>query len=79
VRGILDWEKHTQWALYIAPSPIDLDGDGLLDTGLVCALSDYGNVSWGCYQLDLLNVPNPRCVRSHDLSPASILNEIMSV
>ena len=44
---------------YIAPVPTDLDGDGLLDEGLVVALSDFASqVEWGCYQSDLPNVPN---------------------
>jgi hypothetical protein len=44
---------------YIAPTPTDLDGDGDLDTGLVCALSDVGStVSWGCFGIDLSSVPN---------------------
>ncbi len=44
---------------YIAPTPTDLDGDGILDLGLVCALNDYStNVVWGCYGTDLASVPN---------------------
>ncbi len=31
---------------YIAPTPIDLDGDGDLDTGLVCAIEDQGRIHW---------------------------------
>ena len=32
---------------YIAPSPTDLDGDGDLDTGLVCAIEDHSNlIAW---------------------------------
>jgi hypothetical protein len=32
---------------YIAPEPIDLNGDGVLDTGLVCATEHQGNpVQW---------------------------------
>jgi hypothetical protein len=31
---------------YIAPSPIDLDGDGDLDTGLVSAIEDQGQLQW---------------------------------
>lgn len=44
---------------YIAPEPTDLDGDGDLDSGLVCAFSDYESpVEWGCYGKDLPSVPN---------------------
>jgi hypothetical protein len=44
---------------YIAPSPTDLDGDGDLDNGLVCALSDYiSTIEWGCSGINLPNVPN---------------------
>jgi hypothetical protein len=44
---------------YVAPTPIDLDGDGTLDTGLVCALSDQASFSqWGCTGIDLPSVPN---------------------
>jgi hypothetical protein len=44
---------------YVAPIPTDLDGDGILDEGLVCALSDYGSlVNWGCFGTDLPSVPN---------------------
>ena len=44
---------------YIAPSPTDLDGDGDLDYGLVCAMSDFSNgQQWGCNNSDLPNVPN---------------------
>ena len=32
---------------YIAPTPTDLDGDGVLDTGLVCATADQSSgVQW---------------------------------
>ena len=32
---------------YIASPPVDLDGDGDLDTGLVCAIQDYTNaIAW---------------------------------
>ena len=32
---------------YIASTPVDLDGDGDLDTGLVCAIQDYTNaIAW---------------------------------
>ncbi len=44
---------------YIAPSPIDLDGDGKLDNGLVCSLENIGKVTeWGCEEIDLKNVSN---------------------
>ncbi len=44
---------------YIAPTPMDLDGNGTLDRGLVCALSDFPSTrEWGCYGTDLSNVPN---------------------
>lgn len=44
---------------YLAPIPTDLDGDGNLDTGLVCALSDFvTSTEWGCFLTDLPNVPN---------------------
>jgi hypothetical protein len=44
---------------YVAPTPIDLDGDGTLDNGLVCALSDSaGFIGWGCDGTDLPSVPN---------------------
>jgi hypothetical protein len=45
---------------YIAPTPTDLDGDGKLDKGLVCALSDHDGkfIYWGCMGEDLPNVPN---------------------
>ena len=33
---------------YIADPPTDLDGDGDLDTGLVCSLQDVGSGAWGC-------------------------------
>jgi hypothetical protein len=39
---------------YVAPSPTDLNGDGTLDQGLVCAISDQGSsIEWGCYNTDL--------------------------
>ena len=44
--------------IYIAPAPTDLDGDGVLDTGLVCALEDLPRVTWGCRFTDLPDVPN---------------------
>ena len=31
---------------YIAPTPTDLDGDGDLDTGLICSIEDQGNKQW---------------------------------
>jgi hypothetical protein len=35
---------------YVAPTPTDLDGDGTLDQGLVCAVDDQSsNAEWGCY------------------------------
>ena len=34
---------------YIAPIPTDLDGDGRLDTGLVCAINDQTKASNGAY------------------------------
>ena len=44
---------------YIAPTPVDLDGDGDLDYGLLCAFSDSSTATvWGCYPNDLPNVPN---------------------
>ncbi len=44
---------------YIAPTPTDLDGDGILDRGLVCALNDEPTLlSWGCSGTDLPSVPN---------------------
>ena len=33
---------------YIANPPVDLDGDGSLDDGLVCATSDVARHDWGC-------------------------------
>jgi hypothetical protein len=42
---------------YVAPTPIDLDGDGTLDTGLVCAFQ-ASFVQWGCTGIDLPSVPN---------------------
>ena len=43
---------------YIAEPPTDLDGDGNLDDGLVCALSDSTSSEWGCNTTDLSNVLN---------------------
>ena len=35
---------------YVAPTLTDLNGDGTLDNGLVCAVSDQSsNAKWGCY------------------------------
>jgi chitodextrinase len=35
---------------YVVPTPTDLDGDGTLDQGLVCAVDDQSsNAGWGCY------------------------------
>lgn len=35
---------------YVASPHADLDGDGILDRGLVCALSDFPTpLQWGCY------------------------------
>jgi hypothetical protein len=31
---------------YIAPTPTDLDGDGDLDTGLICSIEDLGGITW---------------------------------
>ena len=31
---------------YIAPTPTDLDGDGVVDTGLICSIEDQGNEQW---------------------------------
>jgi hypothetical protein len=31
---------------YIAPTPTDLDGDGDLDTGLICSIEDQVNEKW---------------------------------
>ena len=31
---------------YIAPTPTDLDGDGDLDTGLVCSIKNQGQIQW---------------------------------
>ena len=39
---------------YIAPTPIDLDGDGILDRGLVCAIQDLSTrIQWynGMYSI----------------------------
>jgi hypothetical protein len=33
---------------YVAPTPTDLNGDGTLDQGLVCALVDQSQAEWGC-------------------------------
>lgn len=34
---------------YVAPTPTDLDGDGTLDQGLVCAVDDQSfGAGWGC-------------------------------
>lgn len=39
---------------YVAPSPTDLKGDGTLDQGLVCAISDQSSgPKWGCGGTDL--------------------------
>ena len=44
---------------YIAPTPTDLDGNGTLDLGLVCALNNQSESSqWGCFGTDLASVPN---------------------
>ena len=47
---------------YIAPIPTDLDGDGVLDKGLVCAINDAPpsplTEQWGCWGDDLPSVPN---------------------
>ncbi|MDC3388824.1 DUF1566 domain-containing protein, partial [Flavobacteriaceae bacterium] len=59
---------------YIAPTPTDLDGDGIVDIGLVCDLSDYDTtVKWGCVFTDLPNVPN---VQYNNGSPAGAGAEI---
>ena len=59
---------------YIAPTPTDLDGNGTLDTGLVCSLSDYtSEVEWGCVLLDLPSVPN---VASNNGNPVGLGAEI---
>ena len=31
---------------YIAPTPTDLDGDGVVDTGLICSIEDQVNKRW---------------------------------
>ena len=31
---------------YIATTPTDLDGDGVVDTGLICSIEDQGNEQW---------------------------------
>ncbi|MCH2021773.1 MAG: DUF1566 domain-containing protein, partial [Saprospiraceae bacterium] len=33
---------------YVPPTPVDLNGDGTLDYGLVCTINDLGTTSWGC-------------------------------
>jgi hypothetical protein len=39
---------------YVAPTPTDLNGDGILDQGLVCALEDQSSgTEWGCLGTDL--------------------------
>ena len=35
---------------YLADPPVDLDGDGILDDGLVCANSDLQRIPWSCHQ-----------------------------
>ncbi|MDC1504769.1 DUF1566 domain-containing protein, partial [Winogradskyella sp.] len=32
--------------IYVSPTPTDLNGDGILDTGLVCAIEDQGISAW---------------------------------
>ena len=41
---------------YVAPTPTDLDGDGDLDKGLVCATSDseFNSITWGCYGTEII-------------------------
>ena len=38
---------------YVSPIPTDLNGDGLPNTGLVCAISDQATGGWGCSGTDL--------------------------
>jgi hypothetical protein len=58
---------------YIASPPVDLDGDGDLDTGLVCALSDSAPSIWGCEFNDFPGVPS---VGWNDGNPAGAGAEI---
>jgi hypothetical protein len=43
---------------YIAPSPIDLDSDGIIDTGLVFSMYNITLKNWGCYSNDLPSLNN---------------------
>ena len=43
---------------YIAPSPIDLDSDGIIDTGLVFSMYNITLTNWGCYSNDLPSLNN---------------------
>jgi hypothetical protein len=43
---IIGQERDGGIVFYIAEEPTDLDGDGVLDTGLVCATEDQSEVRW---------------------------------
>jgi hypothetical protein len=44
---------------YVAPIPTDLDDDGVVDSGLICALSDCDtSFEWGCVEIDQQDLPN---------------------
>lgn len=62
---------------YIAPTPTDLDGDGTLDRGLVCALNDEPTLlSWGCSGTDLPSVPN--VLIGNYVGPGAVIGDGMS-
>jgi hypothetical protein len=63
---------------YVAPVPTDLDGDGNLDSGLVCALSNSGSpVEWGCGS-DLPNVPNVPSLPGGPVGPGAEIGDGMN-
>ena len=64
---------------YIAPVSTDLDGDGILDIGLVCALSDSGSmVDSGCHDTEWPSVPDVNNYTGTPTGPGAEIGDGMS-